>query len=884
MESERGTELGGKGVSRWVFSLLLLMLLPLVITTPYVLLDGPQPEGTVPFPESVDVSSEGFLMIILDGVGEDIMLSSDFMPQLQTWSAEAATLRIETGPLTLSATCISELMTGVPNAPIDGLRNFNLGHPGGEDGWTLAAADERYSVAMVGSYVMGNLYSSNEDIEFVDTFQGHGDYYFGDADTAIQLDSWLESSSHNVIAAHFSGPDKVGHKWGIETDPYYEKMIHIDHQVVSLLEGVPEDWTVVVTADHGMTATGSHGSAEEDTRQVVALVTGPSIRSGIEMSAQQRDVPALMVASLGLDYPIQLSGNIPLGIHTMSNEDVMALEEWNWKAASQRHVFFQPEDKGLEDEAVPRWSSLEDGSFNMRAIDIIASILVVVLLFSITYYGVRTKGPLRRDELKFIVPFVAAISLCVLSHAYLSFSAMIPRALGAASAVWLVASSLGRDSKPSFIESKSIHSLRLWIGLSILLWLLFGSLSKSILIVLLIWVAVWSTASWTGHAINGFSMSHGIYLMLVVGALTVGSLRLWYTLIPFYFVISGFLVTSIVKRRFNLSLTVVWLLLVAALSLVHRRLFGRHFMLDLVGMNSLSLGGGMLTLFLVVITGITVVWSVYEDLDLRRISVCTAWLVLGVLLKSTDEYWLQLLALGAIVSLYSLSMFFYQKETKTSILLFLGGLSLHAMVAWGAWAATTTVLLLTCLPKLLEKFKSNVNSFSDGVSHPRSLVALAVLPWVIWVLWWTLLGQVNGIQTCFEGICPHPRELDPGAVIVQGGYFGGGEQPSTLWMTFMIASPLIVASVALMFAIRHAGFSLQPYILSQFLIVFGCLNLYAYSPIYPRLIFALTWNIFFALAQLAFAGIAVTLYNRVHFLRGQGQLPSEHIDLVSFLR
>jgi hypothetical protein len=143
---------------------------------------------------------------------------------------------------------------------------------------------------------------------------------------------------------------------------------------------------------------------------------------------------------------------------------------------------------------------------------------------------------------------------------------------------------------------------------------------------------------------------------------------------------------------------------------------------------------------------------VYEDLDLRRISVCTAWLVLGVLLKSTDEYWLQLLALGAIVSLYSLSMFFYQKETKTSVLLFLGGLSLHAMVAWGAWAATTTVLLLTCIPKLLEKFKSNVNSFSDGVSHPRSLVALAVLPWVIWVLWWTLLGQVNGIQTCFEGI------------------------------------------------------------------------------------------------------------------------------------
>lgn len=848
------------------------MLAPLVITTPYVLLDSQQPEGTVPFPDSVDVPSQGFLMVILDGVGEDIMLSPDFMPQLQTWRTQASTMKIETGPLTLSATCISELMTGVPNAPIDGLRNFNLGHPGGEDGWTLAAADDRYSVGMVGSYVMGNLYGSYENIDFVDTFQGHGDYYFGDADTAIQLESWLESSSHNVIAAHFSGPDKVGHKWGIETDPYFEKMIHIDHQVVSLLEGVPEDWTVIVTADHGMTATGSHGSAEESTREVVALVTGPSIGVGVEVDAEQRDVPALMITSLGLDFPLQLNGKIPLEIHTMQPNEITTLEQWNWDAASQRHVFFQPGDKGLADETMPTWSSLEDGSFNMRGIDIFASLLVVILLFCITYYGVRTKGPLRSDEVKFLVPFVAAISLCVLSHAYLSFSAMIPRALGAASAVWLVASSLGRDIKPSFLVSFSIHSLRFWPILIILLWLLTGSLSQSVLLTLLVWVIAWSVASWTGHASNGFSTSPGMYLMLVVGALTVGSLRLWYALIPFYFVISGFLVSSIAKRRPNIPLAVVWLLLVAALSLVHRRLFGRHFMLDLIGMNSLSFGGGIVTLVLVAITALAFVWSEYENLDIRLISVCASWLILGVLLKSTGEFWLQQMSLVMTVGLYLLSLWLYRKEPKTSRLTFLGALSLHVTITWGIWAATTTVLLLSCLPNVLDKFKSSVKTISEGVPHPRFLVALAVLPWVIWILWWTLLGQVNGIQTCFEGICPHPRELDPGAVVVQGGYFGGGEQPSTLWMTLMVASPLLAASVALMFSIKNAGFPLQPYMLSQFLIVFGCLSLYAYSPIYPRLVFALTWNIIFALAQLVFAGIAVLLHNRInHF--GFNQTP-----------
>ena len=30
------------------------------------------------------------------------------------------------------------------------------------------------------------------------------------------------------------------------------------------------------------------------------------------------------------------------------------------------------------------------------------------------------------------------------------------------------------------------------------------------------------------------------------------------------------------------------------------------------------------------------------------------------------------------------------------------------------------------------------------------------------------MGQVNGVQFCYEGVCPHPRELDPGAVDGRG--------------------------------------------------------------------------------------------------------------------
>jgi hypothetical protein len=152
--------------------------------------------------------------------------------------------------------------------------------------------------------------------------------------------------------------------------------------------------------------------------------------------------------------------------------------------------------------------------------------------------------------------------------------------------------------------------------------------------------------------------------------------------------------------------------------------------------------------------------------------------------------------------------------------------------------------------------------------QPQAMLAWMVLPWVVWILWWTLMGQVNGVQFCYEGICPHPRELDPGLVKVQGGYFGGGAQPSTIWMTIMVVSPLLMMSVALMHQFMVEGLDLRPYVVSQGLIVFGCLALYAYTPIYPRLVFSLTYNMLFASAQMCFALLAMGWFRITHETEG----------------
>ena len=141
----------------WLPLVLILLILPTTYTAPHIIFKSEQPTGEVEYPPDLVVKSEGLVLIILDGVGESILFDANAMPNINSYRDDSATLYVRTGPLTLSATCVSELMTGVPNSPADGLHNFDLDHPGGIDPWILASTDERYNVGLVGSYVMGNI-------------------------------------------------------------------------------------------------------------------------------------------------------------------------------------------------------------------------------------------------------------------------------------------------------------------------------------------------------------------------------------------------------------------------------------------------------------------------------------------------------------------------------------------------------------------------------------------------------------------------------------------------------------------------------------------------------------------------------------------------------
>ena len=860
-----------------LLAILILLILPTWHTVPHVLLTPENPEGEVSFPENITVDSEGFVLIVLDGIGEDYFLDEDLMPEINDYRNYAATVKIRTGPLTLSATCVSEMMTGVPNAPINGLRNFNLGHPGNNDPWLLAANDPRYDVAMVGSYVMGNLYQDFSEINFVNTFKGHSDYYQGDYDTLQVASEWLNDSEYNVLAVHFSGPDKVGHTWGAESPEYDKKLTDVDQQVSQLLNLIPREWSVVITADHGMTEMGTHGSSEDITRDVAAIISGPQIVAKSESTGHQRDLSAIVPLILELPFPVQLHGKIPLDIFDYSSQDKSVIEQWNWDAAYQRQTFFDAKKGESNPELSSQqidWSLLSsDGEFS-RDSDIYVSVFtwIMIAIFSIMALGIK------KDELienrTFFALFAALITLFLLSHALLNYSAMLPRAIGGLCAVWLVGWSLSGTGKTQskFGHNFSnklenlLHNPWIWLSACCLIGVFYWSILAAMVITLFVYSILYSLYCAFDSSITKSSKFPPYWpWILALLCMTFGSIRLWYVLVPFLFILVGNLLRLNGKPTIE-KVPIISMLMLTFFSVffIHRRIYGDNYILEAVESGwPNSIENILISSSLLILSSIVSTAAYYKDLKPKKSAIFSAWLIFGLFVSSIESSVLDILALFLAFCSF-IGALYVQKVKPSSDLateLPILSLAMLLLLTWGAWSVFATLLILTSCGS----FWRILSKDSDGtlqLNNPKSAVAMAVYPWVIWILWWTLLGQVNGLQTCFEGICPHPRELDPGTVLVRGGYVGFREDPNLYWMIFMIASPIIITSFMIMDGLHKTGLSLYPYIVFQGLIILGCISVIGFSPKYPRLVFSLTWNIFFATFQLILASSVVFLRNR----------------------
>ena len=568
---------------------------------------------------------------------------------------------------------------------------------------------------------------------------------------------------------------------------YDKKLTHVDQQVSQLLDMIPKEWSVVITADHGMTEMGTHGSSEDITRDVAAIISGPQIVPKSESAGHQRDLSAIVPLILELPFPVQLHGQIPLEIFDYSSQEKSVIEQWNWDAAYQRQIFFDSKE-GESNPDLSRenidWNLLSsDGEFS-RDSDIFVSVFtwIMIAVCSILALGIKKNEIIENRT--FFALYATIIALFLLSHALLNYSAMLPRAIGGICAVWLVGWSLSGTNKNQQKISNNfsnkleifLHNPRFWISACCLLGVFFWSLLPAIVIVLFVYSMLYSLfCAFDRNPTNSSKLPPYWSWILALICMTFGSIRLWYALVPFLFILVGTLL------RFNGKPTIEKVPIISILMLtffsvffIHRRIYGDNYILEAVESGwPNSFENILISSSLLILTSIVSVAAHYKGLKLKKSAIFSIWLIFGLFVSAVESSYLDILALLMTLSFCIGAVYLHKIKPQSELVgeLPILALAMLLLLTWGAWSVFSTLLILTSCGSLWRILSKNSDDILNKYNS-KTMVAMAVYPWVIWILWWTLLGQVNGLQTCFEGICPHPRELDPGTVLVRGGYVG----------------------------------------------------------------------------------------------------------------
>lgn len=165
----------------------------------------------------------------------------------------------------------------------------------------------------------------------------HMDQLFANASTNKTLDNLMRSDKV-VFFLHLLGCDTAGHSHRPYSREYYENVRYIDAQIEQLIAKVnrfygDDDTSYIFTADHGMSALGSHGDGHPNNTRTPLIAFGKGINGpkanetklpyeeGVEdwhlehvnrHDVKQADIASLMSYLVGLNYPSNSVGELPL--------------------------------------------------------------------------------------------------------------------------------------------------------------------------------------------------------------------------------------------------------------------------------------------------------------------------------------------------------------------------------------------------------------------------------------------------------------------------------------------------------------------------------------------------------------------------------------------
>jgi predicted AlkP superfamily pyrophosphatase or phosphodiesterase len=129
-----------------------------------------------------------------------------------------------------------------------------------------------------------------------------------DADVAEQAVAQLYAGA-DLLFVHLPDVDLSGHATSWMSATYLDKVAKADEAVGRIMNALPENTTVIVTADHGGHASG-HGTTDRLDMTIPWIITGPRIRPGYAITAavSTLDTTATAAFLLGLTLPPDVTG------------------------------------------------------------------------------------------------------------------------------------------------------------------------------------------------------------------------------------------------------------------------------------------------------------------------------------------------------------------------------------------------------------------------------------------------------------------------------------------------------------------------------------------------------------------------------------------------